>query len=80
MQNLGISIKNLKKVPAVSLGTQAGETCDDVIEIELDQEEENLQNLVNIPKDEDDIAIKQLLLLKILIFLRLNLHLKMSPY
>ena len=61
MQNLGISIKDLKKVPAVSQGTQAGETCDDVIEIELDQEEGNLQNLVNIPQDEDDIAVKQLL-------------------
>ena len=61
MQNLGISIKDLKKVPAVSQGTQAGETRDDVIEIELDQEEGNLQNLVNIPDDEDDIAVKQLL-------------------
>ena len=63
MQNLGISIKDLKKVPAVSQGTQAGETHhgDNVIEIELDQEEGNLQPFVNIPDDEQDMVVKHLL-------------------
>ena len=63
MQNLGMSIKDLKKVPSISQGTQADPNEETVV-IDLDKEEEDPASaipILNIPDDEDDIAVKQLL-------------------
>ena len=46
MQTLGMSVSNLKKVPAMSQGTQvSSEQKEDVIEIELDPDN-NPQNII----------------------------------